>query len=421
MTRSATRQVKVLATGVLISLLIAACGSSSSSSTSSAGSSNAANTSSSSASSSSSPSTGGGGYLGPGPTGLGIRPSTGARAAAAEAAGKTAAQDAGGPVTLPGATIGIINFLNGIESSDRLADTTKYAAAQLGWKSIVCDGKGTPTQFVACGNSLLDQGVKGIIEIAIEPGQMQSVLTKAKQMNVPVVQVGGGAVPTGLLTGNYGPNEAQSGKVLTDALLAKLDALPGNPQIVVHNFPAAWGAVRTDQLQSAVAQQSKVKIATTVTTDAANLVPFTRTAVTTQLTQVPDAKAYWFTFDTTGQVGGQVISAKFPGQSFPKKPLVVTFHADLGTLQLMRQGKIDMTSEVNYDAAVWEGLDNMAELFARKRPMMQANQPVYPVIGDPFTYQIVTKDNLPPAGQYVPPKWDVPSYFIAKWKAEFGK
>ena len=33
----------------------------------------------------------------------------------------------------------------------------------------------------------------------------------------------------------------------------------------------------------------------------------------------------------------------------------------------MQQGKIDMTSEVDYDAAVWEGLDNMAELFARKR------------------------------------------------------
>jgi ABC-type sugar transport system substrate-binding protein len=423
MTQFPSRRVATFAVGALASLALAACGSSSSSSSSAAaGTSSSAGSSSAAASSSSSaPATGGGGYLGPGATGLGIRPGSGAYAAKAVAAGKVAAKDAGPPAKLPtGVTIGVINFLNGIESSDRLADTTKYAAAQLGWKSIVCDGKGTPTQWVACGQSLLNQGVKAIVEIAIEPGQITSVLTKAKSMGVPVVQVGG-AVPQGALDGNYGPNEVTAGQLLTNALLAKLKPLSGNPQMVVHNFPAAWAAVRTQQLTKTIAKQSKVKIGTVVTTDAANLVNFTRAAVTTELTQFPDAKAYWFTFDTTGQVGGGVIAAKYPGKSFPDRPLVATFHADLGTLQLMQQGKIDMTSEANYDAGVWEGINNIAEFFARKTKISAQNQPTYPVIGDPFTYQIVTKANLPPAGQYVPTKYDIPSYFIAKWKAEFGK
>lgn len=422
MSGSAQRRIILLVVGAIAALALAACGSSSNNSSSASSSSASGGGSSTSASSSAATAaSGGGGYLGPGPTGLGIRPGTGAFAAKAVAAGKVAAKDAGGPTTkLPTFTVGVINFLNGIESSDRLADTTKYAAAQLGWKSIVCDGKGTPTQWVACGQSLLNQGVKAIVEIAIEPGQIQSVLTKAKSMGVPVVQVGG-AVPQGALDGNYGPNEATAGQLLTNALLAKLTPLTGNPQMVVHNFPAAWAAVRTQQLTNTIAKQSKVKVATTVTTDAANLVPFTRAAVTTELTQYPDAKAYWFTFDTTGQVGGQVISAKYPGKSFPDRPLVATFHADLGTLQLMRQGKIDMTSEANYDAGVWEGIDNLAEFFARKTKISAQNQPTYPVIGDPFTYQIVTKANLPAAGQYVQTKWDVPSYFMSKWKAEFGK
>ena len=42
----------------------------------------------------------------------------------------------------------------------------------------------------------------------------------------------------------------------------------------------------------------------------------------------------------------------------------------------------------------------------------------YPGIGDPIAYQVVTKDNLPPAGQYVAPKVDADSCFLAKWKAE---
>ena len=75
-----------------------------------------------------------GGYLTPGPTGGGIRPGTGQRAATARALGVKAAKLAGKPVKLPVKTVGIINFLNGIESSDRLDDTIRYAAAQIGWK-----------------------------------------------------------------------------------------------------------------------------------------------------------------------------------------------------------------------------------------------------------------------------------------------
>ena len=359
-------------------------------------------------------------YLSEGETGGGIRPQGGAEQKKAEEAGT----EAGGevePAKLPEAHIGIINFLNGIESSDRLADSTTFAAAQLGWTSTVCDGKGTPSAFVACGNSLLAEGVNAIVAVAIESGQITPVIQKAESKGIPVIQVGGGGVPLGTFNGNYGPNEAKAGELLTEALFEKLDGLEEEPvEINIHNFPAKWGSVRTEQLEKALEGQSKIKVNQEVVTDAANLVPYTRSTVTTQITQNPNVKAYWFTFDTTGQVGGQTIQSKYPGKEFPEKPLVVTFHGDLATLQLIESGAIDMESDVNYDAAVWEGIDGIAQELAREEPMSTENQPKYPVIGDPFTYQIVDKENLPEAGQLVMPKWDVPSYFIAKWKAEYG-
>lgn len=359
-------------------------------------------------------------YLSEGPTGGGIRPQGGAEQKKAEEAGTKAGEEKKA-AELPEAHIGIINFLNGIESSDRLADSTTFAAGQLGWKTTVCDGKGTPSAFVACGNSLLAEGVNAIVAVAIEPGEITPVIQKADSKGVPVIQVGGGGVPLGEFNGNFGPNEAKAGELLTEALFEKLDGLEEEPvEINVHNFPAKWGSERTEQLEKAVEGQSKIKINQEVVTDAANLVPYTRSTVTTQLTQDPNVKAYWFTFDTTGQVGGQTIASKFPGKEFPEKPLVVTFHGDLATLQLIREGAIDMESDVNYDAAVWEGIDGIAQELARKEPMSKENQPKYPIIGDPFTYQIVDKENLPEEGEYVMPKWDVPSYFIAKWKAEYG-
>lgn len=335
-------------------------------------------------------------------------------------AGEEAGEEAG-KATLPSGTIGIINFLNGIESSDRLADSATYAAGELGWKTIVCDGKGTPSQFVACGNSLIAQGVAGILAIAIEPGQITSVVAKANSAGIPIAQIGGGGVPLGDYNGNFGPNEAKAGELLTEGIFEKLEPLEGNPEIIVHNFPSRWGAERTEQLEKAVSEQDKIKIADNVVTDAADLVPFTERTVATQITQYPDAAAYWFTFDTTGQVGGGVISGKYPGKEFPDKPLVATFHGDQATLGLIAQGDIDLISDVNYDASSWMGIDGIATELGQKKPMSTENQPKYPVIGDAFTYVNIDKENLPPEGQYMPTEWDVPAYFIAKWKAEFGK
>jgi ABC-type sugar transport system substrate-binding protein len=420
MSRSAQQRVALLVIAAIAALAIAACGSSSKSSSSSSGG------SSSSASSSSSSSAGAStvhpSYLDP--VGQrGIMPGTGAYAAKAIAAGKVAAKDAGGPTTkLPsGITVGIINFLNGIQSSDRLSDTTTFAASQLGWKTIVCDGKGTPADFVSCGDSLLAQGVKAIIAIAEEPNQLQSVLVKAKAAGVPVTQCGGGAEPLGDFAGNYGPDEQEAGQLLSNYVTAQLDKLPGNPSVVIHNYPAQWGADRTLQFTNALKKQSKIKVAADVTTDASNIVPFTRNAVTDEIQQDPSAKAYWFTFDTTGQIGATVLAAKYHGESFPQRPMVVTFHGDPATFTLMREGDIDATSDTNYDAGCWIAIDQEAEFLARHRTENPANQPSYPVIGDPFTYEIITKSNVPPAGHYFTPKWDIPSYFISKWKAEFGR
>ncbi len=351
--------------------------------------------------------------------GEGIRAGTGSRAEKAAAAGQAAAKEVGGPVALPtDKTIGVINFLDGIESSDRLASTAKLAVEKLGWKSIQCDGKATPTAFVACGNSLLDRSVDAIIEVAIEPGQIQTVLDKAKGKGVPVLQIGGGAVPNGDLSGNYGPDEARAGKLLSDAIFEQLGAAE-KTGVAIQDFPAKWGSTRTDEFRAAVKAQDKITIAADYQTDAATLVPFTRKAVSDQLTKNPDLGAYWFTFDTTGQVGGQLIGAKFKGKKFPERPLVTTFHADLGTLELMRKGEIDFTSEVNYDAAAWMAVDQVAEFFARKTEPSKVNQPEWPVVGDLFTYEIIDSTNLPPVGEYVAPEWDVPTYFTEKWKAEF--
>lgn len=342
------------------------------------------------------------------------------RTTAAREAGLEAASAAGDPVELPKATIGFVNIVGAVESAQRAEREFKRATDALGWTLNRCDAQGDPTKMARCADSLLDQNVDVLTVLGIEPSLIKAQLNKAKRLGVPVVEFSGQVAADPLFAGTYYPDEPEAGQVLTDYLLQKLNELPDETvPIAVHDYPAEWSAARTDTLKAAVADQSKIEIAVESTTDAANLVEGTRKAVTDELTANPDLKAYWFGFDSAGQAGGQAVSARFPGESFPDKPMVVTFHADLGTSDLMRAGAIDAVSDVPYDAAGWVAADQIAEFLTRETPMADEPQPEYPGIGTVYDYVVVDSTNLPPEGEYRVPEHDYQTFFQTKWENEF--
>ena len=355
-----------------------------------------------------------------GDKGGGVKAGTGSRRETAVAAGEQAAKGAGGKVTLPpGKTVGFLQILGGIESADRTANAARTALKQVGYKMVLCDGQGDPTKWASCADSLIARNVSAIITTGIDPSQIAAQVRKAKAKNIPFLQ-GGGLVGPGY-DGSYYPDEPKAGKILADDLTKKLGELPDKSvKLAVLDYPAPWAAQRTDELTKLIKGNAKFKVAAKAQTDPANLVNGTRKTVTDQLTANPNLKGLWASFDTVGQVAGQAVSAKFAGKSYPDKPLVATFHADLGTIELMRKGVVDEVVDVPYDAGQWTAVDQLLEHIARKKPFDPSSAPKYPGVGDLYDYVVVTKDNLPPKGQYRKSKVDFVSYFEAKWKAEFG-
>ncbi len=343
-----------------------------------------------------------------------------ARAETAKASGLEAATAAGTPVAVPATTIGFVNIVGAVESAQRAERTFKEATDVLGWKVNSCDAQGDPTKMARCADSLLDQKVDVLVVLGIEPSLIKAQLNKAKKQNVPVVEFSGQVAPDPLFAGTYYPDETQAGQVLTDYLMPKLNEVDADTvPIAVTDYPVQWSTERTDTLRAAVKDQSKVKIAVEATTDAANLVEGTRKQVNDQLTADPDLKAFWFGFDSAGQAGGQAVAAKFPGKTFPDKPLVVTFHADLATNELMRSGAIDAVSDVPYDASGWIAVDQIAGFEARQTPMATTPQPEYPGMGTVYDYVIVDSSNIPPKGEYRVPENDYQTFFTTKWQNEF--
>jgi ribose transport system substrate-binding protein len=335
------------------------------------------------------------------------------------AAGVAAAEEAGGPVDLPAKNIGILQIVGGIESADRVEASLKRAAELVGWTTDVCDGAGDPTKWVSCGNSLLDQGVDAVVTIGIDPGQIRLVVDKAKSADVPIMSVSG-EVPPGYDAAFY-PDEQLAGRLLAESLIEQLNALPDETAgLGVVDFALPSIHARTVVLDDLLKDEPKIEVVARADTDATNLVPGTRKQTSDILTANPDIKALWYAFDTAGQAAAPVVAAKYPGKEFPDRPLVTTFHADLGTVELMRQGQIDEVLDVNYDASSWMAIDALAEFYARDEPFPTNPAPDFAGVGDLFDYQLVTKDDLPPEGQYVEAEVDVPAYFTAKWEAEFG-
>lgn len=351
-------------------------------------------------------------YL-PGPgLGKGIGPMVGTAEAAQATTWGTAAGKALGHVSNPPhPTVGYLDILGGIESADRAANSIRQALKAVGYKMLYCNGAGDPTKWTTCGNSLLAQGAKAILLTGIDPSSIPSVVSSAKAKNVPILNCCG-LVGPGYQAALY-PNEPLAGQILAKALIAKLGSSGGD--IAVANYPAPWATARTAQLATQT-KGTSVKTVATSTTDPTNLVQGTQKWVSDTLTANPGLKAFWFAFDSAGQAGGQVAESKAASGSAPD---VFTFHADPSTQVLMRKGAITEVVDVNYDVTAWEVVNALAEFEARHTPLPgYSDNTSYPGIGNPLSYQVVTKSNLPPAGQYVAPKKDAVSYFLAKWKAE---
>lgn len=329
------------------------------------------------------------------------------------------AGDEAGKAKLPELTAGILQIAGAPQSAQRAQYSMEQAIKSLGWKSIVCDAQGQPAEMARCGDTLLNRGAKVIFSISIEPSILSAQLKRAQKMGVPFVNYPGGVADSPLLSGSYYTDEVKKGKLLADYVADKTKDMDAPVEAFSETFPPAWAMDRNKGLVAAAdASGSNLKIVDTHVSDGTQLDTDTRQAVTSALTAHPDLKVLWFNYDSAVQSAAPVIAAKTGNKQFPDGPMVVSFHAEQATQDLVRRGQITAIADANVDALAWVSADQAAQYFARDKPFSKDFAPEYPI--DYLSYQIVTKDNLPAKGGWVVPKDDFVDFFKAKWNKEFG-
>jgi ribose transport system substrate-binding protein len=352
------------------------------------------------------------------PTGAKTPASSEAETDGGEAAlGEAAAAAAGEPMELPSITIGYVNYVGANLEAAREELGSKEASEALGWEFISCDGQGIPAVMAKCATNLVNQDVDALFVNGFPQAVFTEALDIAEDKEIPVISVGGDGGPKDRLAGSFYPNEADMGTELAEWMIDKLGADSG-AEIIVQDFPAEFIIARNDAMKAAL-EETSITIGATFDADPANLIDGTKAQSTAMLNSAPDAKALWIPFSSSDAGAAQALATKYPGKSFPDRPLLVTVYASLPTLDRIRQGSVDAAVENSSGWASWVAMDQLAESLVRGTEISQESTPDYGEGLDFFRPQVVDSTNLPPEGELLAPPADYMEFFNAKWNAEF--
>jgi ABC-type sugar transport system substrate-binding protein len=348
----------------------------------------------------------------------GIEAQQGGVAQRAEAAGKKAAEDAGGRTKVPPANVVLLMMNGKDDSSMRLKGVLEAAGkVQLGWVPQPCDGKGDAKLLEKCAIGAINSGsVDFFISAGNEPKDISRILKKADFKNVPVINIRASVAHDPLLTASYVPDDRAQSTVLNRYMITKLTRVPrASRKIVVLTSSTGGGSARLDQLKQDI-KGTGIQIVGEAETDL-KLPATTKDTVTTLLENHKNVKAVWLANEMAVDPAGSAVDKAFKDKQFPARPLVLGFNADPKAAGAIRDGKADAVADVPYDATLWIALDRAAELLGRQEPL-PAELPKYPL--NFLDIALVTKDNVPEKKKYRQPKEDFVSFFLGKWRKEFG-
>lgn len=332
--------------------------------------------------------------------------------------GTAAGQKAGAAVALEPLTIGYVNYAKATLAAAREEAGAAEAAAKLGFEFVPCDAQGNPALMATCATNLVNQGVDVLMVNTLPQSALTDALDLAEKNKIPVVNVGGDPGQGDRYVGSYYPSEPDMGTALAEWTVENLGTSAAAP-LIVQSFPAPFATQRNDELKKVIAG-TPVSIAAQYDADAANLIPNTQSQVSALVNQHPDAKGVWIVFSGADLGASQALDTKFPGKSFPERPGIMTFYANLPTIDLIRQDKVQAAVENSLEWCAWVAMDQVAQWSARNATISPEPRPDYGTGLDFWRPVVVDKTNLPAQGQLMTPPVDYRAFFSAKWSAEFS-
>jgi ABC-type sugar transport system substrate-binding protein len=333
----------------------------------------------------------------------------------------TAAEKAGEPVAKPPAkTIGVLQNIGGAESNDRGLASVKEAAAKFGWKIITLDPQGNPAKDQEYFQSLINQKVDAIVTQAVATAAIKQGLQTAAQKKIPVINILGPVEPDPAILGSYVSDRVETTKALWKYMQTQL---PKDAKIGLQVFPALLSIRQESDTLKPLLEQGGVEVVDEHQSDLQNLGPDTTRATQALLQGHPDVNALWAGLN----VNTPFIAPALRAAGKCGKVQFYTYDALQINLNELRKGCVTAVVATPDQAAGWAAIDQLAEYFARGEDKTKVATDWNTLAEDyggvnlenADSIFIVDKNDVPPEGQEVTPKYDFRAFYATKWAKEY--
>jgi ABC-type sugar transport system substrate-binding protein len=265
----------------------------------------------------------------------------------------------------------------------------------------------------SCAEKFIAQDVDAIMSTAIAPAQIATSLRDAKAKDIPWFDVGQKDPPSSDFAGAVFIDDAAVQKTLDDWWLKQVG--DEDRHVLEWTIPQILAQVDgAKQFHADIQGKPNVDIVETKAVNLADPVRGTKQTTTDTLRQHPEIDTIMSpdlaqdgvaqAVQQAGKVGDITVLGHYPG---------------LPELQLIRDGVITAASETPPEAAAWVGVDELAQMWARDKPLTKYGPPTGYSL-DVFRPVLITKDNVQQdKDRYQDPSVDYVDYFKTKWQKEF--
>lgn len=296
------------------------------------------------------------------------------------------------------------------EIAARHANALKKGTAALGWDLKYIQAGGDIPALIKGLTGAINAGGDAVIVSSTDAPVIQPVVALAKQKGIPFIADGGETAESEFFTARYQESEQQMSKVLTEQMIKDLG---GKGTLgVLDNSQIGAGKLRQAAREKAL-ESTDVDTVSRTDTDLADLIGGSKKAVAAMLTKTPDLNALWLVYDAM-----MPPSLEATNQRNNTTTKVYSWFANPSNLEVMRKNEnVQALVDDNFEHMALISLDQLAKHFKDGTDLSET------ALADcPLKYTVVTRDNIPPAGEAVYPLDEAAQPFLDNWKnGKFGE
>lgn len=290
------------------------------------------------------------------------------------------------------------------ESALRQSTGLKAGTEALGWEHVYIQGEGDIPSMIQGVTGAINAGADAVLVSSTDAPLIAPIFELANRSDIPVIGIGGGTEPSDQYAVMYQESEQTMSRLLTEQMI---EDLGGSGKIAaLDNTQISAGIFRKEARDETLAE-SDVQEVDQQDSDLADLMGDSRRATAAFLTANPDLDALWLVYDAMMPPALEVLN-----QRNVKDIGVYSWFATPSNIEVMRRyPQVKGLSHANIEHTGLIALDQLAKHYADGSEL------------DPdalekcdVTYQVVTQENLPPAGEEALPVADSVAPFVEKWE-----